>query len=350
MVSPARTRSGRGRGASSDSPVSTRGRSRSRGRGRGGIARSAPEAGPVIPPLQVVAGNPVEGSASNAPPARREGDEVDPSLLPLSFSFPPLSGRPPLVPSPGRLAPELNLPQSATGRLQPETTPALPAVETLAGVQTAMSIEELKMFCRQTAREEVSMAVISLKGTYQDMQAALVAATVPVVIRQVTENLAQRVEQAVDEAILQAARAQAVPDRGFATSQKEKDRGSPSQRQQSREFESGMATRNTSAQATGDIPSARTAAGHEQSRRWLDLMKDSQREESRNLAEDEDRDIDYPGLKEIRPLNAHFARALSYKTYRLRKKEILSPCWRFSRITSSLVMRRVFLREPRYRS
>jgi len=53
-------------------------------------------------------------------------------------------------------------------------------------------------------------------------------------------------------------------------------------------------------------------------RRWVDLMREA---EPTSSSYREQQGPEFPGLKEIRPINEIFKRALSYKTYRLRNRD-----------------------------
>ena len=237
-----------------------------------------------------------------APVISQTADAGD-SLLPQQL---PTGSRPPIVPS-------VQLPMS--GYDIPPLGEHLGLPQDPRPTQFTISMEDIRTISRQIAREEIELAKESLRGNYQDMQSSLVATAVPIVFRRVAEGLQEKVHEEIEKSILHSQE---------PTYRDEKER--PTQwkdQHKTNEFESVRttgATRHTSTPAGASVPSMTQQKGHEDARKWVEFMRDSRPSDSK-ATEVEEEDLTYPGLKVIRPLNDHFAKALSYKTYRLRKKD-----------------------------
>ena len=279
-----------------------------RGRGRG--APSGERRGRATPP---------RGTRSVPPASPRHGTGNPPFLDDPVTSQTANAGEsllPPQLPTGSRPPPAPTVPLPLTGLELPSLGDNFGATLGPRASQITISMEDIRTISRQTAREEVELAKDSLKSNYQDIQSSLVSTVVPIVIRMVQESIHERVEEEIDQATLRVAR-QPQTDEGnlpIERSERLKTRREGS-------FRTNAATRDILSRADETVPGTSQHKGHEDARKWVEFMRDSKPSDSKATEVEDEEDLTYPGLKVIRPLNDHFTRALSYKTYRLRKKD-----------------------------
>jgi len=169
----------------------------------------------------------------------------------------------------------------------------------------------------EIARAEISDAL-------RDYRTVVISQVAPVVKREVTSEIEKMVKDEIAKV-----RHQIVSEVADQTLEKWKDLRKRQDEEERRSViltelfgdkDAGLATHADVMSDKSPKPRARgeaTPPAKEDARRWTDLMRD---EEPTSSSYRDRQGPDFPGLKEIRPINELFKRALSYKTYRLRDR------------------------------
>lgn len=200
----------------------------------------------------------------------------------------------------------------------PDKPPKKPSSVTGRGRERSsesVNVKQARAIAREIAREEIDQeARVNPRQSYEDMKASLVAEILPILLRQL-EPAVMRWARREMESTLPEEVVRLVQETLAITRVEESVQASPQEVTKEPQQERIA--------APTELPKVVMDQEHEDTRRWLNLMREASgvtqevpSPHGGTLGDDV-----YPGLIELKPLNERFTKVLSYRTYRLRKRD-----------------------------
>lgn len=190
-------------------------------------------------------------------------------------------------------------------------------------IPDVISMRDFRVVAREIAREEIKLdRDIHPQQSYEDMRASLISEIVPIVSRHMETRIVDGVYQKL-RAAFQAELPLFVRDVVLDMQASLPPQSPQSRRSDVNAREEAPLLVPTEPPVQREATPARGDKEHEAARRWVDLMRETTANTrmARDSHLEEHQDSSYPGLEEIKPLNERFTKALSYRTYRLRKRD-----------------------------